>query len=332
MANMGSADVLDRSKLWTDAEVDAAARKWSEESVKERGSASQHEALAEWRADILNSDILAQNKRIELLGNALMKISMFNIFQVAERIEVYDLAQSKLLSIPGHAKYFTDKIDEARRSDEERIKSVEFTPDWEKYPQDSEIYQSNGWKWFYLWANYANACSENIGILSHIPSTESVRALGNYLRERNEPNIKCPPPDTGRLAAEGLMRLISDGPILSSTAGSEEVGKWRRWFDEVRAGTRTFRFVGSDVNYTLDGPADARTLERINRTRKQEKTEAVRERAAAQGSSGKAVHDSSKPGNSVAIIASLVLVLGSLVWYRFRMGRRWQRQKNPDNL
>lgn len=258
---------IDRTKLWTDAEVDAQARKWGEEVVKEIGASSQHEALTQWREDILNSHNLPVDERIKILSSALDKISRFSTYQVAERIEIYDLAQSEMASIPDHTKYFTDPIEESWRSNSEKVRKIEFPPDWET--QVEKRIQSGGSGASYMewsraqWQNYENILSENLGMLGRIPSTESVKALGHYLRERDEPDFKIYTPVTGMRAAENLTELISDGPMQTWQASWEDVPKWQQWFDEVKVGKRTFRFVGSDVDYTLDGPADAATLKRI---------------------------------------------------------------------
>jgi hypothetical protein len=114
-----------------------------------------------------------------------------------------------------------------------------------------------------LWGDYEEICSKNLGILGHIPSTESVRALGHYLWKREETGVQYNSPDTERPAAESLTELIANGPMQTWMANYEDVARWQKWFDEVKAGKRTFRFVGSEVDYTLDGPADAETLKRI---------------------------------------------------------------------
>ena len=261
------ADIEERSMILSDFEVDNKARRWGEEVVNERGASSQHEALTQWRKAILNCEQLPEKARIELLIKALDKISRFSIYQVAERIEIYDLAREKMTSIPDHANYFTDKIEESWNSNAEKVRKIEFPPDWETKLE--KLIQSGSDLQYYMdwqraqWGNYEEIRSENLRMLGHIPSKESVRALGYYLRERNLSGIKIEPPVTGELAAGSLSELISDGPTRTGQSSWEDVPKWQQWFDEVKAGKRTFRFVGSDVDYTLDGPANAKTLKNI---------------------------------------------------------------------
>lgn len=261
------AEPINRVKLWTDAEVDVQAKKWGEEVAREDGASAQHKGLAKWRKDIVNSDQLPANERIDLLSKALDKISRFSIYQVGERIEIYDMARYKMASIPDHAKYFTDPIEESYRLNAKRVRLFESQPEWKAAGENAKLTDEGSLGMFNLisgmWGDYDEIYSKNLGMLGHIPSTESVRALGRYLRKRDEPDIEIHPPYTGELAVESLTELISDGPIQTELVSVDDVPKWQKWFDEVKAGRRTFRFVGSDVNYTLDGPADAATLKRI---------------------------------------------------------------------
>ena len=261
------AEPINRVKLWTDAEVDVQAKKWGEEVAREDGASAQHKGLAKWRKDIVNSDQLPANERIDLLSRALDNISRFNIYQVSERIELYDMARDKMASIPGHTNYFTDKIEESWKSNADSVRVSEAKPEWQALLKKMED-TAEGARYMFdlhsrMWGDYGEIRSKNLGMLGHIPSKESVRALGHYLWKRDEPGIKYKSTNTEQLAAESLTELIADGPMQTWLASYEDVAKWQKWFDEVKAGKRTFRFVGSDVDYTLNGPADAATMKRI---------------------------------------------------------------------
>ena len=181
---------------------------------------------------------------------------------------IYKQMQEVVTSIPNHAKYFTDKLEESWKLNAERVRTAEAQPEWQALLEKMKDTAEGAKVMFSLnrdmWGDYPDISSESLRMLGHIPSTESVRALGHYLRKRDEPEIKkYNSPGTGFSAAESLTEMISDGPIQMWMASWEDVPRWQKWFDEVKAGKRTFRFVGSNVEYTLDGPADAKTLERI---------------------------------------------------------------------
>ncbi len=331
IGSVAVAEPIDRVKLWTDAEVDAREKKWGEEVVKERGALSQHEGLTQWRKDILNSDQLPTNERIELLVRALDKISRFNIYQVSERIEIYNMAQDKMTSIPNHANYFTDKIEESWKAKAESVRAIEAKPEWQALLKEIKNSAEPGRYLFgmqsRLWGDYEEICSKNLGILGHIPSTESVKALGHYLWKRDETGIQYNSPNTESPAAESLTELIANGPMQTWMANYEDVARWQKWFDEVKAGKRTFRFVGSEVDYTLDGPADANTLKRIKdknsstphaikagspQDRESRKTPAPKNPPVPE-------NDGEKKGISWIIAATIMILILSII--------RWVRRK-----
>jgi hypothetical protein len=248
LVGFGYSDVLDRAKSWTDEEVDAAARKWGESSLTQRGAAAQHEGLARWQEDIINSEELPQNERIALLGGALSKISMFNLYQVSKRIEVYDLAQQKLLSIPGHATYYRDKINALR----EQLNSGQIDLDaWSerKYP-------------------YFEA-------LGHMPSEEAVEVLGEFAEDKygwtgsrdpgdwNVPGLKeyrmkdwAVDFTVWKPACMALENLgIENAPVKKGERVKETKRQelWSQWWQEVKTGKRKYRFKGSDVEHPVSG-------------------------------------------------------------------------------
>ncbi|MEO5715218.1 MAG: hypothetical protein ABIT37_17195 [Luteolibacter sp.] len=242
----------------------AATTRWTEE---DRALESQQIDL--WRAKVSASTAWSDEKKLEefVLGLKSMSYRSQMDEHDPEIDRIYKQMQQVVISIPGHAKYFTDKIEESWKSNAESVRFSEAQPEWQALLKKMED-TAEGAKYMFdlhsrMWGDYGEIRSKNLGILGHIPSTESVGALGHYLWKRDEPGIRYKSPDTERPAAESLTELIADGPIQIWMASAEDVQKWQKWFDEVKAGKRTFRFVGSDVDYTLDGPADARTLERI---------------------------------------------------------------------
>ena len=240
-----------REPTWTDEDRDWEAKE-----------------VALWKDNLAKATTLPPTEKVDSLALGLQNMghraSMVGHSLAVERI--YDRLQKEFLTIPDHAKYFTDKIEEAYESHAVKVRKIVYPPDWETRVQ--KMIEAQGFESYQDWLRGAwGDCEEinakNLGMLRHIPSTESVRALGHYLWERDEPDIKIERPKTGNLATDSLTEMIADGPMQSRLASWEDVPKWQKWFDEVKAGKRTFRFVGSDVDYTLDGPADAATLKRI---------------------------------------------------------------------
>jgi hypothetical protein len=238
-----------------------------------------------------------------------------------EAKELYNEAQSLLRSIPGHAKYFTDKIEAVKKENEENVKSKNFDPDWEKQPEDSVIYKTNMEAFFYMWSDYSSALTQNLGMLGHIPSTESVRALGSYLEAREDPNVKYPPPLGASQAAASLTELIADGPKLPAWPGGySDIPHWQKWYEEVKAGKRTFRFLGDTTDYDLNGPASARKLEQIKR----EKARDAKRTGGNSKSDGAAIEgisaygEKQSPFSFISAFAASFLLLAGAAWYLVR--------------
>jgi hypothetical protein len=283
-----------------------AAQQW-----KEKREASIRELQAKPKAE-----------RIAGLSGMLRQLKTLNYRDSPERDEITTALQKALISTPEHAKYFIDKIEESWTSNAERVRTLESQPEWLAAMEEVEQAEEISLDMFYLlgrmWGDYEKVCVENLGMLGHIPSTESVRALGHYLQKREEPGIKTHSPDTSMPAAESLTELISDGPMQKWQASFQDVPKWRKWFDEVKAGKRNFRFKGDPTEYDLDGPASKDKLSRVaTATRRDaERAETGREsRAVADGNSSATIFTS--PVLNLGVFAGLALVAG-VIWYFMR--------------
>ena len=165
----------------------------------------------------------------------------------------YYLAQDAIISIPGHARYFTDQLEAMRPTREQ-----------------SEYHRSRGW-YFY-------------DTFPHMPSPEMILVLGHYLddfRDSNSPNLPLEkrtvmidphnPNESNRrtpnawLATYALsnigLRDLPHHPEMRSPHSKGSIDNWRNaraWYQEVKAGQRTFSFKGKSVEYRFkpDGTWD----------------------------------------------------------------------------
>jgi hypothetical protein len=119
--------------------------------------------------------------------------------------------------------------------------------------------------------------------LQYLQSSESVQVLAELLsdtygrdltRSADAPEllIEGRGPPTAKIAANGMRAIgIANGPSLPKGLTEwQMVDRWKDWWGEIEAGKRTYRFVGSPVEYGPDGPASEQTLERIAKTRKRD--------------------------------------------------------------
>lgn len=201
---------------------------------------AQRDALNGWLELISKAPARPTSEAIAQLGQALVKLSMNNIFQVPERIEVFDTARTTLLSIPGHARFFANRVVEARKS------STDFVADGE----------------------YHKVCENLRETLRQLPSPETVQVLGGMLKSDEDvptreqiihlrtANFKgadlkwfCP----SELAATTLLELgirgFPRGTGIKKAFLRTDLPLMREWWEEVESGKRTFFFVGQDVEY-----------------------------------------------------------------------------------
>ena len=90
-----------------------------------------------------------------------------------------------------------------------------------------------------------------------------VRVLGDLLSDMEKPGENEPSgcgsiAANGRLAANALAKVIENVPVRmnknSDTHTDDQVVSWQLWYEQVKAGARTFRFKGDPQEYNLQGP------------------------------------------------------------------------------
>jgi hypothetical protein len=290
---------IDRSSLKNDYEID---KFYGSEAI-ERGAKSQHEALAEWAKEITSSVSKPPSESIPFLGNALLKLSKKNIFQVSETIAVYDSAKKALMSIPGHAQYFSDKI----KIEQESVKN------------DPHL---RGGRLDYD-RNRGTYISE---ILINLPSPETIRVLGDFLDD--DLDYRCKP-NTHRgydfyansdFAMKALVGIgLNNSPQIEKFTDQEhDIALWRSWYAKVKAGTLTFSFVGDPTEYDLNGPAPREKLQRIvHDQQRDEGRVAGHTKAAAKTELAVATSQIRKPFQFAGILAACSII-AIAVWYFLR--------------
>lgn len=117
-------------------------------------------------------------------------------------------------------------------------------------------------------------------VLGLLPSSESVAVLGGFLDDpegRDGMDVlgdeiilgdAIPLGPNCRLAYNALSRLgIQDPPTGPSKASIgaldsdfDPIEKWKKWWNEIKQGKRTYQFVGSDVRYGPHGPVRIQDL------------------------------------------------------------------------
>ncbi|MCU0781756.1 MAG: hypothetical protein MUF04_11730, partial [Akkermansiaceae bacterium] len=185
--------------------------------------------------------------------------------------ELFEEARKTLSSIPGVHEYYRARIVDAR-------------DEWEEAPErlrNTIFYDAVQPSWV------------GFSVLKHLPSAETVRALGSLLDDERGRYIPDPARPLhwedemaanfiGKSNCELAVTSLAALPLVAKPVGApsakafDDVPAWRQWYREIAEGRRTFRFEGDPTEYDLDGPASADKLERTRALRERERDRAAR--------------------------------------------------------
>lgn len=257
-------------------------------------------------------------QKLEKLGVVIRGVGHFkqfgNRYDLGQLPELLTEVQSVIIMIPDHAAHFAKNIKDLQT----KLNNAPEADKWNVRPA------------------YDSAQANGFETLSHLPSVETVRVLGEFLYdEEGGLGMKegGPMPTIDEIMAQqkrncdkavmALSALVDSPPIEKSGSLRAEVFEaWRQWFEEIKSGRRTFRFEGDPTEYDLNGPAPKDKLERIARDRERDAQRVTGHRKTA-GASGmaesKAAPLSSESFPVAVLVAGMVLLI-SLAWYF--VGRR----------
>jgi hypothetical protein len=206
----------------------------------------EHDQAVMWQNELKNLQSSDDEEKITKLKLGLRNIGYRSTFPGhSEEIDfVFKSIQSEITKIPNHAKYLTDHLESIRISDADGGKNT------------SE--------------NDRNRYGLIIETMVHLQSPEIIQALGNYLYdERDTPPPPTPKqdwvsaPSNAYFAAQTLCNIgLKNAPIPKTQwAKDDDLATWRLWWEQVRAGNRTFSFEGQDTEFRLKKSGE---IERLN--------------------------------------------------------------------
>lgn len=225
--------------------------------------------LAAIKSQVSNPPAIA----IPKLGGWVVQLSTGMNREKGER-PVFHTAQQALLAIPGHATYYQDKIESLRK---------EVLDNATKSPAEIEAIRAERrktaerQKTVYFdcddFDRYANTCGVAFPVLGFLPSSETVAVLGHFLNDpegrdgktllgtsRSRGGDVYPYPANAEEAAVAIGKLGIENPpwvkpkSIRDGDTDREVDAWKDWWNEVKDGKRTYRFIGLSVEYGPNGP------------------------------------------------------------------------------
>jgi len=183
----------------------------------------------------------SQKSRIEAVGDkpTISELDMLNQLVGNEpdserKAIIRELAWHKLQTIPDFPEQIRDHILKKK----EEFKSAQISLD---------DYQS---------------ARHLFGPLGRVPDPRVVGLLGEFLHDEDWPAGKSLEAELDKLQPNSVLAMRTLGNLLEKPAVQGEpssyqlhdVATWQLWYEQVKAGTRTFRFKGDPQEYSLTGP------------------------------------------------------------------------------
>ncbi len=199
-------------------------------------------AFERWRRVANEAVQNPSDENLRELGLGIRKLDKQNIYPLDSRVEVKAELVAAMCSIPRHADFFESEMVRAWKI-------------WDSGNKDhTNIYEYNEPDFMRL---------NIIKTLGELRTTQSVEVLGGFLvdtRHMLDPrNTDVGIPSANAfLSQRCLIQMLDDPPTDDAElfAMAENLKTWQLWFEQVKAGTRTFRFKGDSQPYTLKGPAE----------------------------------------------------------------------------
>lgn len=272
-----------------------------------RPGMAQHSDWYERRSEELEAALLLPDpqEKIPALG-AFMGIAT-NVKMSAEQAELFGKARQVLLTTPGHARYYQERIEAMR---------VEVRANEEKTPEDHREGDIGA-------SDYDGYRSRALVALASLPSAETVAVLCHFAADPegrgtwSESASDSPRPVNCLYAVESLFEIGIESPpvteALSLNTRWQHVDAWKAWWDEVESGKRTYRFIGSPIEYGPGGPVAAAVVPAGSGPAKAPPAAPI---AATQTISSGLFR-----GQILAVLGGLVLVIGGWLFLRNRRAR-----------
>ena len=249
-----------------------------------------------WENTLAGVNDLPREQKLEVLGRAVkLGLRTDTEFPNERKVKFSKEGVAKITVIPGHAEHFGDKI----------------TPHYESIKSRYALGQHN-----IPWWHFQRESMYAFQALSLLPSNETVRVLGEMLSDDWRPpywheEFNFVPLKERAVSALSKLPIAKPPTRQLHHAGDmrDYADDWGEWYAEIKAGHRTFRFIGDDTEYDLRGPVKRGGFGRTDRSGKRSIPD------VETGKSPKAAE--AEPRNLVPyLIASLFLAGGA--WYLLR--------------
>jgi hypothetical protein len=260
-----------------------------------------------WMSEMDQIGNLPIHTRIERLGTAVGAKSTAGGWQPSDdQLAVANRAVDILLTIPGHAEYYRDRVLKAQADYRDEVFNKVSGAKHNDYITEQSIF---------------------LQTLCQLPSPETVRVLGDFLSDNwfrpTDPN-RPQGPHVSPMSLNAA-RTFGKLPLASKPANNRldheaegALPAWQSWYEQIKAGKRTFRFEGDPTEYDLNGPAPGQKIVQISRDRKRDEERAAGGRRGSSPGIGLLPPMLTEhPGTAGGIVAACVLFTAA-VWRYLR--------------
>jgi hypothetical protein len=218
--------------------VAAPLRAATIEELRESAKAKDQETLVQWRTYLDSTQGKTDAANIEEMARLLRRLADQSKFQNQrdDADRMFREVQSSVLSYPDHAEHFRRKLDAQRQ-----------------LVLDGKM----------AWSNYHGNSEMAFQTYAQLPSEATMQVLGDMLADSKGNSAKDAFPTQAResfqaygsnahRAARALRQIgLKDSPDFGGRIDDWDlIPIWKTWWDEVKAGTRTYHFKGTGTSET----------------------------------------------------------------------------------
>jgi len=196
----------------------------------------------ERQIDLKEISALPEQEQIPRLGVYLASTGLPDATLNDMQHSVVSEARTRLLRIPGHAEFYRDRI----------------IPPYLAFRTEAQGGERSG-----RLNDYLNESMYGLAILSLLPSPETVRVLGEMLKEDWIYQADTTTGDDAlRVQLSGSAGAAMQRLPLLDALTSNMQPDWRAWYAEVKSGQRSFAFRGQPVSYRFKADGSVETTAR----------------------------------------------------------------------
>lgn len=263
-----------------------------------------------WQNKFDASAAMKGDEKMEFLSLGLRNMGIRkNKGNESESVDaLYQKIQAALLAIPGHATYYGSRITKAHAEMKQAVQDAA-----EGDRSGNESTKGN---------QFRNIEAEGLGTLENLPSPATIKVLGELLSEEWQNPLYIEGHQTWPPLCYFSVRTLTEMPLVrkpvTAPGGINDpstLKAWQVWYEQIKSGSRTFRFEGDPTEYDLNGPAPGQKLQQIARADKRDAERAAGHKRESPGATTSAAEEPTNSSFSIVAILAVATATAGGIWY-----------------